>query len=88
MQTVQSYRIPVFIRRSNFKLPKVLTKPVIMIGPGTGVAPFRGFIEERAKKRADGKQKRKEKREKRKKEKEKKKKENFVPVAHPSSEKY
>lgn len=40
--------LPVYVHHNSaFRLPADLTKPVIMVGPGTGIAPFRAFLEER-----------------------------------------
>ncbi|CBZ28494.1 putative p450 reductase [Leishmania mexicana MHOM/GT/2001/U1103] len=41
-------KVPVFVRKSNFHLPlRHKERPVVMIGAGTGVAPFIGFIARR-----------------------------------------
>lgn len=48
--------LPVYVHKNdNFRLPADPATPIIMIGPGTGIAPFRSFIEERSETGAPGK---------------------------------
>ncbi|WP_042457001.1 assimilatory sulfite reductase (NADPH) flavoprotein subunit [Neobacillus dielmonensis] len=49
-------KVPVFVQHNeNFKLPQNSDAPIIMVGAGTGVAPFRSFMQEREEAGADGK---------------------------------
>jgi sulfite reductase (NADPH) flavoprotein alpha-component len=48
--------VPVFVQTSHgFRLPADPATPIIMVGPGTGIAPFRAFLEERRATAATGK---------------------------------
>ncbi|AFU19759.1 assimilatory sulfite reductase (NADPH) flavoprotein subunit [Actinobacillus suis] len=49
-------QVRIFIEHNdNFKLPQDSSKPIIMIGSGTGIAPFRSFVQQRAADEAEGK---------------------------------
>jgi sulfite reductase (NADPH) flavoprotein alpha-component len=53
---VEGGKVKVFIEHNNnFRLPEHRDTPVIMIGPGTGIAPFRAFLQQRDATGASGK---------------------------------
>jgi sulfite reductase (NADPH) flavoprotein alpha-component len=46
--------VPVFVSDSHFGVPADGAKDIIMVGPGTGIAPFRAFMQERTATKATG----------------------------------
>lgn len=52
----ESDRVPVFVHTAKgFRLPEDGNTPIIMVGPGTGVAPFRAYLQDRKATGAKGK---------------------------------
>lgn len=55
-QQPEQSQVKIFVETNdNFRLPNDNSTPIIMIAAGTGIAPFRGFIQQRASESASGK---------------------------------
>lgn len=48
----EDVRVPLWVKRGSLRFPRDADTPVILVGPGTGVAPFRSVLQERV---AEGK---------------------------------
>ncbi|KAI8307593.1 NADPH--cytochrome P450 reductase [Colletotrichum sp. SAR11_59] len=53
---INMFQVHAQIRGSSFKLPMLLSVPLVMVAAGTGVAPFRAFVQERARLASVGKE--------------------------------
>ncbi|KAI7479657.1 hypothetical protein D0860_06086 [Hortaea werneckii] len=53
-QPLQASHIHAAVRKSTFKMPPTAATPIVMVGAGTGVAPFRAFVAERSRLKAMG----------------------------------
>lgn len=46
--------VPLWVKKGTLKFPQEKDTPVIMVGPGTGVAPFRSALQERTAQEKNG----------------------------------
>ena len=56
LSTIEETPIPIYLQPSqHFRLPDDPATPIILVGPGTGIAPYRAFLQERIATQAPGK---------------------------------